>query len=53
MDITGLTFDGQSYRWLGSFDELKNFTAKGLNLSGEWSASGGDVKLFTGGEALH
>jgi lysophospholipase L1-like esterase len=50
MDITGLTFDGQSYRWLGSFDELKNFTAKSLNLSGEWSAPGGDVKLFTGGE---
>ena len=42
-----LSFDGASYRWLGSFTELKLYVEVGLKLSGNWNSPGGDTKVFT------
>jgi hypothetical protein len=41
------SIEDSKLKWNGDLEPLKRFTAKELNLSGEWSSPGGEVKLFT------
>jgi hypothetical protein len=54
MDATKYTnfliFDGESYRWLGSYTELKNYIAEGLKMAGIWKSPGGGAKRFIAGK---
>ena len=47
MVSNGLTKDGDIYRWLNSFKELRTFVEDLLSINGKWSLPSGDVKLFT------
>lgn len=46
-DLSGLVYDGEIYRWLKTFEDLKSFVSEVLNIKGKWKSPGGDVKLFT------
>ena len=54
MDATKYTdfliFDGDSYRWLGSFTELNNYIAEDLKITGIWKSPGGGAKRFIAGK---
>ena len=41
-----LSFDGEVYRFNGLLSELKQFVDKSLELKGNWTSPGGDIKLF-------
>jgi hypothetical protein len=41
-----LSFDGEVYRFNGLISELKQFVDKSLELKGNWTSPGGDIKLF-------
>ncbi|CAB3992225.1 ---NA---, partial [Paramuricea clavata] len=45
-DLSGLTYDGETYRWLKTFEDLKCFINEALNIKGRWKSPGGDVKVF-------
>jgi hypothetical protein len=45
-DLSGLTYDGETYRWLKTFEDLKCFINEVLNIKGRWKSPGGDVKVF-------
>ncbi|CAB4018992.1 Hypothetical predicted protein, partial [Paramuricea clavata] len=45
-----LIFDGESYRWLGSYTELKNYIAEDLKMAGIWKSPGGGAKRFIAGQ---
>lgn len=42
-----LKFDGNFYRWVGDFNDLRSYFDEVLDLTGRWSSPSGDVKLFT------
>ncbi len=46
MASNGLTFEGETYRWLATFKDLKNFVEELLGIKGKWTSPGGDAKLF-------
>ena len=46
MAVNGLIYDGEMYRWLKTFKDLKSFVENSLNIKGRWISTGGDVKLF-------
>ena len=46
MASNGLTFEGEIYRWLTTFKDLKNFVEELLGIKGKWTSPGGDVKHF-------
>lgn len=46
MAMNGLTFDGETYRWVTTFNDLKNFVEELLGIKGKWTSPRGDAKLF-------
>ena len=42
----GLTYVSETYLWLETYEDLKRFVTKALNLKGKWKAPGRDVKIF-------
>ena len=45
-DLSGLTYNGETYRWLKTFEDLKCFINEALNIKSRWKSPGGDVKDF-------
>ena len=41
-----LKYDGESYKWSGTLNDLKRFVKVELDVEGNWSSPGGDTKLF-------
>ena len=41
-----LEWDGTTYRWIGTYEELKSFIENDMKLSGTWRAPGGEIKHF-------
>ena len=41
-----LKYDGESYKWSGTLNDLKRFVKEELDIEGNWSSPGGDAKLF-------
>ena len=44
---TSLIVDNGKLKWIGSYEELKDFVKRVLELTGKWSSPGGYLKLFT------